>query len=74
MLPIQEFEHRVNALDEAIKTEVSSANPVGCQALNKVLGTRIPTIFLHGDLLAIYLAVPRPEATSLDTKAAFETS
>ena len=45
--PIQELERRVNALEEAIKTEVGSPNPVGCQGLNKVLGARIPTILLH---------------------------
>ena len=44
--PIQELEHRVNALEEAIKTEVGSANFVVCQALNKA-GARIPTILLH---------------------------
>ena len=47
MYPIQELECHVNALEEAIKMEVGSANPVGCRALNKVLGARIPTILLH---------------------------
>ena len=75
--PIQELKRRVNALEEAIKTEVGSANLVRCQALNKVLGARIPTILLHrresfGDIPG-RLAVPTPEATSLDTKAAFES-
>ena len=47
MHPIQELERRVNALEEAIKTEVGNANSVGYQALNKVLRARIPTILLH---------------------------
>ena len=45
--PMQEFEHCVNALEEAIKMEVGNPNPVGSQALNKVLGARILTILLH---------------------------
>jgi hypothetical protein len=47
MHPIQELERRVNALDEAIETEVGGADFVGCQALNKALGARIPTFLLH---------------------------
>jgi hypothetical protein len=75
--PIQELERRVNALEEAIKMEVCSANLAGCQALNKVLGACIPTILLHRrrsfDDIPGLLAVPTPEPTSLDTKAAFES-
>jgi len=47
MHPLQELELRVNALDEAIETEVGSTDLVGYQALNKVLGGRTPTFLLH---------------------------
>jgi hypothetical protein len=73
---MQELEHRVNALEEAIKMQVGSANSAGCQALNKVLGARIPTILLHrrrsfGDISG-HFGHATPEASSSDTKAAFE--
>ncbi|KIM41828.1 hypothetical protein M413DRAFT_445040 [Hebeloma cylindrosporum] len=58
--PIQELERRVNALDEAIETEELAFQPF---------------FYSENDLLAIYqdvLAVPTPEPTSSDTKAALE--